>query len=114
MRALEHQMTLINLRHLLLGKLAPRKEDDAIRPVLVNRINDPLRQPLPALAAMAIGRVRAHRQARIQHQHAPVRPGRQQPALLRRRLEVREVVAQALVDVLERGRRGRRRPHGEA
>ena len=64
---------------------------------------------------MAVGLVRPDRQARVEQQDAPVRPGGQQAAVLGRRGEgVRVLLFQELVDVAEGGGSGGGRADGEA
>lgn len=64
---------------------------------------------------MAIGLVRPDRQARVEQQNAPVRPGSQQPAVPGRRGKgVRVLLFEELVDVAEGGGSGCGGPDGEA
>ena len=116
MHRLEHQMLpRPHALHLRLRTRAPGQKHHPATPHTRDRIHDLLREALPALALVRVGRVRAHGQARIQQQHAAVGPGRQQAGVLRWRLKgVGEVAAQAGEDVLEARGRGRRRPHREA
>ena len=116
MHALQDAMPdLVHLGHPLRGRGPPRQEHDPVRPLLRHDVNHLLRELLPPLVRVAERLVRAHRQARVQQQDAPVRPGGEQASLLGRGLErVRVFLPEELVDVLEGGGRGGGRADGEA
>lgn len=115
MHRLQHTMLLpINFRDALRGGRAPGKEDDAVRAHACHSVNDPLREAFPAAVRVAVGLVRAHRQARVEHQHATLRPGCQQPTAVRGCLKPRVIILQTDVDVLQRGRSRCRWPYREA
>ena len=92
---------------------APGQEDDAHRPALRHGVDDLLREALPAVARVAVGLVRAHREAGVEQENAAVGPGREQAASAWRRLERGEVGLEAGVDVLEGRWSGCGRPDGK-
>ena len=116
MHALQHAMLRLRLDplHPILRRHPPRQEHHPLRPHLGHRVNHLLRKLLPPMIRMAVRLVRPHRQARVEHQHAPIRPRSQQPAVLGRRREGRVVLLDGRIDVLQGRRRGRRRADGEA
>lgn len=115
MDALEDEVLgAVDLLDALAGGGAPGHEDDAAGAALRDDLDGALRQALPAAVGVGVGLVGAHRQAGVEQEDAAVGPGRQEPAVLGRRLERPRVVSlQRLVHVAQ-GRRGRRRrPHAE-
>ena len=115
MRRLQHQMplSLCSPAQPLRSRRPPRHEHDPARARAGDGVNHLLRKLLPPFARVAVCLVRAHRQRRVEQQHAAVGPGREQAATAHRRLEVRIVGPEGGVDVLERGRCGRGRAHGK-
>lgn len=104
----------VDLGHAVARRLPPGEEHDAARPLLRDKVDDLLREGLPAAFLVRVGRVRADGEACVEHEDAALGPGRQEPAVLRRRHERGIVVFERLVHVLERGRGGRGRAYREA
>jgi hypothetical protein len=105
---------LLDIFNPLLRRRAPRQKDHAIRPHLGHDINHLLSEQLPPLAGVRVCFVFLHRETRVQHQDTAVRPRCQQTAPVRRLLEVRIVLLERRVYILERGWGRRRRTDGEA
>ena len=116
MHTLQHAMPHpIHLAHPLRRRRPPRQKHDPVRPPPRHDVNHLLRKLLPAAVGVAVGLVRAHRQARVEQQDAAVRPGGQQAAFFGRRFEgVGVFDLEELVDVGEGGGRWGRRADGEA
>jgi hypothetical protein len=114
MHTLQHQVPLpFNPRTPLLRRVPPCHKHDAPCPLLSHSINHLLREALPAFPRMAVRLMGANSQTSIQQQDSAVCPGRQQTAVLGRRLEIRIVLFQGDVDVFEGWWRRCRRAHGE-
>lgn len=97
-------LRLINLSHPRPRRFPPRQKDDPVVPNPRDEVNRLLRESLPPFAGVAVGLVRAHRQAGVDHEHAPLCPGGEQAAVVRGRDEVGIALFDALVDVDEGGR----------
>lgn len=93
---------------------APGQEDDAARALRGHDVDDLLRERLPALLGVRVGRVRANRQAGVEQQHPAVGPGGQEAGLVGRGPEGRVVDRDALEDVVQRRRGDRWGADGEA
>lgn len=114
MDRLQHAVFLaVDAGDALPGRRAPGEEDDTASAHAGHGVQGFLGEALPAFIRVAVGLVGADGQAGVEHEHAALGPRRQQPAFVRRRLEGRVVVLDALVHVGQRRGRGRRRPHGE-
>lgn len=114
MHTLQNQMLIDgDPRGPFLRRRTPRHEHNTITPHLDHGVDYLLRQQLPAFALVRVRLAPAHRQTRVEQQHAAVGPGGQQAAFLRRRHVVRIVFLQRFVDVGQRGGRGGGRAHGE-
>ena len=97
-----------DLRAPLLRRRAPRQKHDAPTPHSDDRVDDFLRELLPAFVAVRVGFVRADRQARVEEQHALLRPRGEEAAVLLGRDERGVVALQGGVHVFQTGwgRRG--------
>lgn len=105
---------LIHFGHPLRRRRTPGQKDDPFHPLLGHDVDNPLGELLPATFGMTGGLVCTHGQACVQHQHAAVRPGREQASPVRRWFEARVVLLQRDINVLQRRGRLTRGPHGEA
>lgn len=113
--ALEDEvLLLVHIPDTLLRGRAPGEKDYAVGAHLGHRVNHFLHQLLPALARVRVCLAAAHGQTRIDEQNAPVRPRSQETELVRWLLEVRVILLEGLVDVLERGGSRGGRADGEA
>lgn len=115
MHTLQHQMLApINLRATLLRRRAPSQEHDAVRALSGDGVDDFLREALPPLFAVAVGLVCADGETSIQQQNTAVSPRSEQATVPRRGLEVRVVLFQGDVHVLQTRRSRGWGPDGEA
>lgn len=114
MHTLQHTMHRpIHLGHPLPGRIPPRQKHDPARARFRHGVDHLLREFLPAVVCVAVGFGRLDCQAGVEHEHAAVRPGGEQAAVLRRGLEVWIVVFQRDVHVFQRGWGSRWGAHGE-
>lgn len=103
----------IDLIYPIRSRLAPSHKHDAARALLGDQRNHLLREALPAALGVGVGLVRAHRQARVEHEDAALGPRREEPAAVGRGDEIGVVLLQRDVHVLEGRRRLGRGPHRE-
>ena len=98
----------------VLSRRSPSQKDNTISSHFDNSINDLLHQSLPALARMGIRLASTDSQASVDEQDTTIRPWGQQATLVWRRLVVRVLFLETLIDVLERWGSGVWRTDGEA
>lgn len=116
MHALQHTVPRpVHRGHPLRRRRPPRQKHHPVHPPPRHDVNHLLREALPAAVRVTVGLVRPDRQARVEQQDAPVRPGGQQAAVPGRRGKgVRVLLLEELVDVAEGRGGGGGRADGEA
>lgn len=107
-------LLLIDLRHPLARRFAPRQEHDTPRPGLDHGVDYLLCEALPAFSGVAVGLVRAHGETGVEEENAAVCPGGEEAASVGRGVKGRVVRFQGGVDVLQGWRSRGGRADGEA